>query len=264
MSTIEYAFSNRVPQADDQLNSLETFLDPITTPRIAELGIAPGSTCWEIGAGAGSIARWLGELVGPDGRVIATDIEPNKLVGGGNVEVLRHDVRTPPPAGGPFDLIHARLVLCHLADRMTVLDTLVEHLRPGGWLVVEEFDSVDLPRVLTAPEPGDAELFTRVLAAFFAAVDSKGLHRDFPREVFPAMIAAGLTDVDIVEHRETWPGGGYGFTLHEAVSSQHHDFILGTGITRAELDRVRELTTMPEFRTMSYKFSSLRGRKPAA
>lgn len=262
MAATEYVFSNRVPQADDQLNSLERFLDPVTTRRLAELDVRPGAVCWEVGAGAGSIARWLGERVGPTGRVIATDLDPGKLLGGPNVEVRQHDIRTPPPEGGPFDLIHARLVLCHVAERLRVLDSLAEQLRPGGWLVIEAFDSVAVPRVLTAPEPGDAELFERVVTVFFDALTSKGLDRAFPRAAFPAMVAAGLTDVDTIEYQETWAGGGYGFTLHEAVSSQHHDYILGAGITRAELERVRELTRRPDFRTLSYRFCSLRGRKP--
>ena len=44
----------------------------------------------------------------------------------------------PPP--GPFDLIHARLVLVHVPRRREALAAMVELLRPGGWLVVEDAD----------------------------------------------------------------------------------------------------------------------------
>jgi 2-polyprenyl-3-methyl-5-hydroxy-6-metoxy-1,4-benzoquinol methylase len=44
-------------------------------------------------------------------------------------------------AEGKFDLIHARLVLVHFAERDSVLRKLVAALKPGGWLVDEEFDS---------------------------------------------------------------------------------------------------------------------------
>jgi 2-polyprenyl-3-methyl-5-hydroxy-6-metoxy-1,4-benzoquinol methylase len=40
---------------------------------------------------------------------------------------------------GRYDLIHARLVLSHLPQRRDVLARLVQALRPGGWLVVEDF-----------------------------------------------------------------------------------------------------------------------------
>ena len=43
-----------------------------------------------------------------------------------------------------FHLIHARLVLIHLPERDAVLERLVTALRPGGWLVIEDFDVLSL------------------------------------------------------------------------------------------------------------------------
>ncbi len=43
-----------------------------------------------------------------------------------------------------FDLIHARLVLIHIPAREAVLERLVTALRPGGWLVIEDFDVLSL------------------------------------------------------------------------------------------------------------------------
>jgi SAM-dependent methyltransferase len=58
-----------------------------------------------------------------------------------NLEVRRHDIVTDPLPEAAFDLIHARLVLIHLPQREEVLSRLVAALKPGGWLVDEEFDS---------------------------------------------------------------------------------------------------------------------------
>ena len=44
------------------------------------------------------------------------------------------------PPGETFDLVHARLVLARIADRDEALRRMVQALRPGGWLVVEEID----------------------------------------------------------------------------------------------------------------------------
>lgn len=52
-----------------------------------------------------------------------------------------HDIVKDPLPAHSFDLIHARLVLAHLPARDQVLPRLVASLRPGGWLVVEDFDS---------------------------------------------------------------------------------------------------------------------------
>lgn len=57
------------------------------------------------------------------------------------VEVHGHDIVKDPLPAHSFDLIHARLVLAHLPARDQVLPRLVASLRPGGWLVVEDFDS---------------------------------------------------------------------------------------------------------------------------
>ena len=40
-----------------------------------------------------------------------------------------------------WDLIHERLVLVHIPRRLEVLDRLVEALAPGGWIVLEDFDT---------------------------------------------------------------------------------------------------------------------------
>ena len=62
---------------DDELERLhirERETDPATIRRLLHLGVAEGWCCLEIGAGGGSIARWLGERVGPNGRVVVIDI----------------------------------------------------------------------------------------------------------------------------------------------------------------------------------------------
>jgi SAM-dependent methyltransferase len=59
--------------------------------------------------------------------------------GAENVEFLQADVRTFS-ASEPFDAIVARLLLFHLPDRKEVLRRQLDALRPGGTIVVVEFD----------------------------------------------------------------------------------------------------------------------------
>src|SRR4051812_16512559 len=120
----DYAFDNGSPDAVPQMRALESFLDPITTRRIAPPVLTPGGVCWEVGAGGGSVARSLARAVGRGGRVLATDLDTAHLTPSGNLDVRRHDVRTEPPPGDAFDLIHARLVLLHLPERRRVLASL--------------------------------------------------------------------------------------------------------------------------------------------
>jgi hypothetical protein len=59
-----------------RLRNLEAWLDPITVEHLEATGIAAGWRCLEVGAGGGSIARWLSERVAPSGSLVATDITP--------------------------------------------------------------------------------------------------------------------------------------------------------------------------------------------
>ena len=81
-------------------------------------------------------------MVGPAGRVIATDLQLGFLreVDAANVEVLRHDVRTGTFPPGSFDLIHTRAVLMHISPSVDLLHRIVSWLAPGGWVVLEEPD----------------------------------------------------------------------------------------------------------------------------
>ncbi len=139
---LDYAFPH---SAADEARRLELFqqrLDPLTKRRIERLGIGNGATCLEIGGGRGSITRWLSDRVGPQGRVIATDLQVDFLnaLEASNVEVLRHDVRTDTFPENSFDLVHTRAVLMHIPDDPDIVRRMASWLRPGGWLLLEEPD----------------------------------------------------------------------------------------------------------------------------
>ena len=81
-------------------------------------------------------------MVGPTGRVIATDLQMGFLsrIDAANVEVLRHDIRTDTFPPDSFDLIHTRAVLMHISPSVELLQRIVTWLAPGGWLLLEEPD----------------------------------------------------------------------------------------------------------------------------
>jgi 2-polyprenyl-3-methyl-5-hydroxy-6-metoxy-1,4-benzoquinol methylase len=139
---MEYAFPHDDAAEDRRLELFQQRLDPLTKRRVERLGIGPGARCLEVAGGRGSIARWLCERVGPAGHVTATDLDTGFLerLEEPNLTVLQHDVRVDDPPTGPFDLIHARALLMHIAGRLDVLRRLASWLAPGGWLVVEEPD----------------------------------------------------------------------------------------------------------------------------
>jgi ubiquinone/menaquinone biosynthesis C-methylase UbiE len=256
-----YAFDNRSAEADTQLNVLETFLDPISAARLAPPVVGPGAVCWEVGAGAGSVARLMARTAGPHGRVVATDIETAHLTSAGTVTVLRHDVRHEPPPGGPFDVIHARLVLLHLPERKRVLRELVTALKPGGWLVLEEFDCTVPLRVLTAPSDEAAKLFQQVVEGMLDVLQDRGADLAWAQNVHSEMALAGLTEIDTITYSESWSGSARE-SLLEVNCRQLEPRLIAAGYTVEQLANFRALTRDPRFASLSYQLVSTRGRRP--
>src|SRR5215468_12462008 len=80
------------------------------TDAFSSLGFGPGWHCLEIGGGGGSVARWLSDQVGADGRVVATDIDTRFLdeIRAPNFETWNHDITVENLPTGEFDLVHTR------------------------------------------------------------------------------------------------------------------------------------------------------------
>ena len=138
----QYLFPHSWEGEGDRLMALSALLDPVTKRHLAPLGLAPGWRCLEVGAGTGTIAGWLAEVVGEKGSVLATDLSLDLMEARGveaeNLELRRHDIINDPLPEGAFDLIHSRLVLEHLPARLDVLAKLSRALAPGGWLVLDK------------------------------------------------------------------------------------------------------------------------------
>ncbi|MEU2896391.1 methyltransferase [Streptomyces sp. NPDC006967] len=117
--------------------------DPFTTRRLRMLGAGPGRRCLEVGAGTGTVARWLLEEAGAE-EVVALDRDTDALasLGGPRLRVLTGDLTDERLEPGTFDLIHARFVLMHLPGRRRIVSRLAGWLNPGGTLVLG--DAVEL------------------------------------------------------------------------------------------------------------------------
>jgi SAM-dependent methyltransferase len=189
-----YLFDNRRPEAGDRFAALAELFDPWTFRHLDDLGLGAGWRCWEVGAGGVSVLRGLAERVGRDGRVLGTDVDVSWIepAAGGAVEIRRHDVIADPPPSETFDLVHARLVLVHLTDRATALQVLVDALRPGGWLVLEDADPALQP--LACPdERGPAEeLANRLRSRIRTLMVERGAELAFGRTLPRLLRAADL------------------------------------------------------------------------
>lgn len=264
ISGYAYAFDNSSERAGSRYHVLESTYDPVTRARLTELGVAPGMRCLEVGGGGGSVAAWLAERVGPEGSVLATDIQPRWLGGHAdhaNLRVVRHDITREELPEGHFDLVHARLVLLHLPERRAALERMVRALRPGGRLVLDEFDC-DWAPVLAAPSPQAAALFERMHAAVKGILARAGADPRWGLHAYEALRAAGLTDVACATWAEAWPGGSTGIRLHEVNIRDLRERLTEDGLTHDDLDRCVRLLRDPAFVVNSYPLITTWGRRP--
>lgn len=197
MSDEGYLLDNRAAEAGRRFEALSALYDPATFRHVDALGIAPGWRCWEVGAGGTSVVRWLAGRVAPGGQVLATDIDVSwaRDADAPGVEVRRHEVGAEPPPGEGFDLVHARLVLVHVPARDAALRAMVQSLRPGGWLVMEDADPALQP--LSCPDvQGPAqELANKLRTGFRTLLAQRGVDLAYGRKLPRLLREAGLQDV---------------------------------------------------------------------
>lgn len=121
---------------------------------IRELGVAPGMTVADLGAGTGYFSVRLAKAVGPHGRVLAIDIEP-KLVDYIKARAAQETLpqiaavlATPDDPTLPARGVALVLIVDtwhHIDDRLHYLAKLAAGLAPGGRVAVVDFKKGDFP-----------------------------------------------------------------------------------------------------------------------
>ena len=258
-----YLLDNAAAQAPARLAALTDMFDATTRRHLLDRGVGPGWRCLEVGGGNGSIATWLAERVLPEGDVLVTDLDTRYLdtLSIPNLEVRRHDIVTARLPESTFDLVHVRLVLVHLREWAQVLQQLVAALKPGGWLVAEEFDSDSLPPNPTA-NPGEVLLETHTGLA--KLMTDHGFDRRFGRRLFGRLRAAGLIDVGAEGRVQMLHCESAGVALIRANAQQLRGELINAGYaTASQIDRDLARMDESDFMMPSSTLWSAWGRRPA-
>src|SRR5947209_15568530 len=96
MAMTDYLLDNVGPETGGRFAGLEACYDEGTFGHLSALGLGEGWRCWEVGAGGGSVVRWMATQVGERGTVLGTDLNLDWIDADmpPQVALRRHDVTT--------------------------------------------------------------------------------------------------------------------------------------------------------------------------
>lgn len=140
-------------------------------------GLQAGMSCLDVGCGPGEVMRVMGEMVGPQGQVTGMDVDGKlgrealgvlQATTASQFSFLEQNIEQERVVvGQPFDVTFARIVFIHLHDPLAVLRTMYANTKPGGVMIVQEYDfrSTDIYPHLPAYDE-----FEKVLEGVFGRV----------------------------------------------------------------------------------------------
>lgn len=201
-----YVFGDATDE-ERRLRAQATVFDPLTARLLDRAGLAPGMHVLDLGSGSGNVTMLAATAVGPRGRVVGIDNDPDavaqsqRLVAGlDHVEIREADVHALDGVDGEFDAVVARTVLCHLTDPAAALRTATERVRPGGLVCMQELDMTS--SWTSNPTPLWDQVRGWILETFARA----GVDALMGPSLFAAFRSAGLPEPELV--LEAPVGGG--------------------------------------------------------
>jgi SAM-dependent methyltransferase len=164
----------RQPSELERLRLQAIVWEPAGRQLLSKLGDGSGRRALDIGSGALGWLRILSEWVGPSGHVVGADIDQNMLnaarafldeEGISNVQLVGDDLFASKLEPQSFDLVHARFVIAPLGRGREQVASHRRLVKPGGSLVLEEWDLGSWH--FNPPAPA-AERLIQLLAEIFA------------------------------------------------------------------------------------------------
>jgi SAM-dependent methyltransferase len=255
----EYGFDQAGAREKQRLDAQSALCDAHTFRYLDARGIGPGWRCIEVGAGNGTVARWMAQKVGATGHVVATELDTRFLssLAADGIEVRREDVVERPPEPATYDLVHARNVLEHVPARARVFESLVRALRPGGWLVLED------PITPVAHCHPPLAVWPKVCDAVRAALVNAGKDPGFGLRMPGMLVEAGLsergTDAYVPLMRSATPSLD---VIRLTVEMSAEKLVASGAVTQADIDATLTAFTTPGYLLSAVMIVVVWGRAP--
>lgn len=253
-----YALPHDLKGEPDRLELMSRMLDPQLFFRLEQIGVGPGWRTLEVGAGNGSVSRWLSTQVGPRGSVIVSDLDTDLIrhIGAPNVTVKRIDV-VHDDLGSDHDLVVARAVLHHIPERNAVIARLAAAVKPGGWMVLEE---PDFHPVLAT----DSATLRDFWEGWLAWSRAQGIDYFVGRRIPPVLVQHGMQDVRSWGETILYQGGSLAARYLESTMRELQQSILSSGfVSKGVWDDAMALFGNAEFWSWQNSYVTTVGQRPA-
>lgn len=213
----------------------------ITENLLRSVPLQAGQRVLDIGCGHGDVTRAIARLVGASGQVVGVDASQPALdqarsiaavEGHAPIEYVRADLSDLGALGAAFDCIVGRRVLMYLPDPAAVLSGLVDRLRPGGALALQEHDGT-----MTPGRVGAWPVHDLVHGWMWETVRREGadLHLGL---ALPQLVTAAGARVQSVWAQAIFAGHeeGVHYPMHEIVRAMVPRIVAHGVATEAEMD----------------------------
>jgi SAM-dependent methyltransferase len=207
--------------------------------RLAAL-LQPGMRVLDVGCGSGAITRGIAAAVAPGGEVVGLDPSRHLLERAAALSVghpnLRFVVGSVDDArfAAEFDVVTAARVLQWLAEPLAALRAMVGYTRPGGHVLVLDYNHVEARWDPPAPPE-----FLRFYTAFLEWREGAGMD-NLIADHLPAMFrACGLTGIRDTDESESTEPSDPGYLAHAALwcdvaATRGHQMVADGALSEAE------------------------------
>jgi ubiquinone/menaquinone biosynthesis C-methylase UbiE len=183
IAAVSHAGLQSVPSGKIRVEAWEVRINerqPI--PKVLEvMGVKPGLSIGEVGAGTGRVTVWLADAVGPAGKIYANDIDADALKSLqercrieklNNVQTILGTIDNPKFPAGVLDIAFMTNTYHHLDKPIELVRNILPALKPDGRLVIVERDKDRCPASQRDEATSPADFARQMAQAGFEVVST--------------------------------------------------------------------------------------------